>query len=506
MDQPLNNPAEFYACLYAREFPVQAMLRLRPELRDCPCAVMEGEPPLRQVCSLNILARRLGMAHGMTQVEIDTFPSVTVLPRSTAEEKATRSALWECAGAFSPRMEDLSQGSVFLCVIDVAGTGMLFGPPQSLAETLLKRIRKLGITACVAVSCNFHVAICVARGMKDDVSVIPSGKEGAALASLSLSVLDLSEEQAEKFSLWGIHTLGMLAELPEKSLIARMGQEGKCLWQLASGKRPHLFVPQECAFRLEEHIEWDSPVELLTSLLFVIGAMLEQLIIRASAHALALASVAITLSLENKATYTRTIRPALPSNDWQLWIKLIHLDIEAHPPQAAILSLTISAEPGSTGKVQLGLFSPQLPEPMRLDLTVARLGAIVGEDNLGSATLHDTHRPDSFRLDRFSLSAETVSGVVSGQERLPRRQLRPAEKAVVTLRGSRPVELSVRQKRYVVEQAYGPWLISGEWWNSTPWESEEWDVIGRSNEGAALRCCLTHDLTGNCWRMVALYD
>jgi protein ImuB len=32
----------------------------------------------------------------------------------------------------------------------------------------------------------------------------------------------LTEEHAETFSLWGIRSLGMLADLPEKELIARM--------------------------------------------------------------------------------------------------------------------------------------------------------------------------------------------------------------------------------------------------------------------------------------------
>jgi protein ImuB len=151
-------------------------------------------------------------------------------------------------------------------------------------------------------------------------------------------------------------------------------------------------------------MEFDVPVELLTSLLFVIGVMLEQLILRASAHALALASVTVKLSLEGQAIHSRTIRPALPSNERQLWIKLIHLDLEAHPPQAAILSLTISAEPGSTSKVQFGLFSPQLPEPMQLDVTLARIRAIVGENNVGQAVLNDTHQPDSFPSGFFFCS------------------------------------------------------------------------------------------------------
>ena len=41
---------ELYACLFVREFPAQALLRLRPELHKQPCAVMEGKPPLETVC------------------------------------------------------------------------------------------------------------------------------------------------------------------------------------------------------------------------------------------------------------------------------------------------------------------------------------------------------------------------------------------------------------------------------------------------------------------------
>ena len=43
----------------------------------------------------------------------------------------------------------------------------------------------------------------------------------------------------------------------------------------------------------------------------------------------------MTLTLEGGRTHSRTVRPALPTNDRQLWIKLLHLDLEAHPPQAA---------------------------------------------------------------------------------------------------------------------------------------------------------------------------
>ena len=253
----MTKPAELYACLSAKEFPAQAMLRLRPELRHQSCVVMEGEPPLQYVRSRNAKAHRLGIAHGMTQVDIDRFPAVTVLSRSRAEEATAKTVILECAGAFSPRVEDCSRGNAFLCVVDIAGTESLFGPPAALAKDLVQCVKELGIAASIAVSRNFHAAICLARdrSARTNVSIIASGEERGALSPLPLSVLDLSEEHAETFSLWGIRTLGMLADLPEKALIARMGQEVKRLRKLARGELPHLFLPIEVPFTLEEHME-----------------------------------------------------------------------------------------------------------------------------------------------------------------------------------------------------------------------------------------------------------
>jgi len=479
--------------------------------------VMEGEPPLQQVCSLTKKACQLGVVRGMTQVEVDTFSGVTVLRRSRSQETNAKAALLECAGGFSPRVEDRCEDGAFLCVIDIAGMRGLFGPPETLAQSLLACTRALGITACVAVSANFHAAVVVAKApLPLSVRVIPLGEESTALAALPLTVLDLSEKQGETFSLWGIRTLGMLAALPEKELISRLGQSGKRLRQLARGELPHLFQPVEPAFALTERMELDSPVEILDALLFVVNLMLDQLIRRATARVLALASVTIALVQEGGATHSRTVRPALPSNDRQLWLKLLHLDLEAHPAQAAIQVVVLDAEPGSTSKVQLGLFSPQLPEPSRLDVTLARIRAIVGDKNVGSAVLTDTHQPGGFRLDPFNLAPFNLepSSILSAQPsqipsasvRPAMRRLRPAEATFVTLQGERPKAFFFRERRYVVERAYGPWLTGGDWWSSTCWGCEQWDLVAQAHDGAVLCCCLIRDLLRSEWQMAGLYD
>lgn len=503
----MTKSAEIYACLYVREFPAQALLRLRPDLRNKPCIVMEGEPPLQEVCSLTRKARQLGVTCGMTQVEVDTFSDVIVLRRSAKEEATAKEVLLECASCFSPRVEDAIQGKTFLCVIDIAGTTGLFGPPENLARNLLTRVKTLGMMAWVSVSSNFHAAVSLAKApLSLSVRVIPPGEESAALAALPLTVLDLTEDQAAIFALWGISTLGMLAALPERELISRIGQSGKRLRQLARGEASHLFQPVEPAFVLHECMELDSPIEMLDALMFLANLMLEQLILRATVRVLALASVSITLVLEGRAIHTRTVRPALPTNDRQVWIKLLHLDLESHPPQAAILAVTLDAEPGTTSQVQLGLFSPQLPEPSRLDVTLARIRAIVGDEHVGRAVLTDTNQMDGFRMEPFEISTAKTVEHSPTPLRPAMRRLRPAEAVFVTFEGERLKAFLFRSRHFVVEHAYGPWRTSGEWWKATLWGCEQWDCVARTYSGDLLCACLIRDMFQNQWQMVGMYD
>jgi protein ImuB len=253
-------------------------------------------------------------------------------------------------------------------------------------------------------------------------------------------------------------------------------------------------------------MELDSPIEMLDALLFAVNIMLEQIILRATARVFALASVTITLKLEGGATHTRIVRPALPSTDRQMWLKLLHLDLEAHPPQAAIMAATVSAEPGSTSKVQLGLFSPQLPEPSRLDVTLARIHAIVGEDNAGRVVLNDTHEPDAFRMEPFQILPARTARNTGTNVRPGVRQIRPAENISVTQQDSQPKAFFFRDQRYAVERAYGPWLCSGDWWKPSLWGYEQWDLVANAHTGAMLCCCAVRDVLRNEWQMVALYD
>ncbi len=496
-----------YVCVSVPEFPAQALLRLRPELTRDAVAVVEGDPPFEQVCSINRYAMRLGVLCGMTRTELDSFPALRVLRRSTAEEDVARSVLLETAGAFTPRIEVLQSTSpAFVMVLDMTGTTRIFGSPAQCAGSIRRALVAVHVVAQLAVSGNFHAAVCVAPSARKGPVVIPDGREAEHLQSLPLAALSLTAQQTDTLTSWGLQTLGELAALTEVELIVRLGQEGKRLRLLARGEHPHLMVPVEAEFKLQEFLAFDAPVELLDSLLFALGPMLDQLLRRAQNRALSLASVTVRLGLDGGGEHERTIKPALPVAERTVLLKLLHLDLQAHPPPAGVLSLSVHAEPGKRGKVQLGLFAPQLPESTRLDVTLARIAALVGEERVGRAKLLDSHRPESFTVERFTVASEKASQDAGRRHAVAMRRCRPPWPLAMQQEGKRLSAFSVAGKRYAVKEAYGPWRRSGEWWSPEVWSSEEWDVRAEAVAGDTLLCLVTHDLLRHHWQIEALYD
>ena len=505
-----------YACLHAPEFPLQAMLRLRHALRTRPVAVLEGQAPLERVCAASKSARCDGVVNGMTRVEAESFAGMHLLRRSLREEAEAKAALLSCASKYTPAIEDASAGTSATCVLDLTGTEKLFGAPLVLAERLAQELRGFGLHASIAMSANFHAASAQARAGAG-ITLIAPGQEQQALAPLLLDVLPLTEAQVETLALWGIRTLGGVAALPERALVARMGQAGKQLRLLARGEQPHLFQPETPAFELRESYEFDSPVTVMDSLLFVLAPMLEQLLLRARERALSLASVRVLLHLETSQQqavreHRIIVRPALPTEDRKLLLKLLQLELDAHPPPAAVLSLEVTAEPGDAGKVQLGLFSPQTPESSRLDVTLARLRRLVGDACVGSPKLKDTHAPDSFVVEPFVLDRAKP-----GREQSPGapavRRIRPPAPLTMQTSGAVPSGFWLSGSHYQVVQAIGPWRASGAWWNAMVWSSEEWELIARqtslpnaSGDPQQVCCLVARDLLGQQWLLEAFYD
>jgi protein ImuB len=496
--------SELYACVYAAEFPAQALLRLRTDLQAQPVAVLDGPATQETVCALNRHAVLRGAVLGMTKLEAEGIGGLKHLPRSVEAETAAYVVLLERAAKFSPRIEKAGEGTSCVLMLDIAGTERLFGPPQKLAERLRDEMAIAGFRVSIAVSANFYAARMKAAAARG-ITVIPAGEEAHALEKLPIASLDLTEEHMETFALWGIRTLGELAALPEVELVKRLGAAASDWQALAQGAARHAFQPIEPEFALKEFYDFETPVEQIDSLLFMGARMIDCIVGRAAGRALSVASLSAEMKLEGGRVHRLSIHPAVPTVDRKFLLKLLQLEMGAHPPQAAVLSLTLTAEAGQSSQMQLGLFAPQTPEPSRLDVTLARLKAIVGEDRVGTPVLEDTHRPGRFRTEGFVVDAK-ASAPTPECARMALRRVRPPRPIQVALHAMKPAAFRDGDNRFEVAAAYGPWRSSGCWWSQDRWDTEEWDVLAAGRSGEMLGCLLVQDRVRNEWRLEAFYD
>ena len=78
------------------------------------------------------------------------------------------------------------------------------------------------------------------------------------------------------------------------------------------------------------------------------------------------------------------------------------LDLESHPPAAAIDRVTIVIDPTPGRVLQHTLFTRAHPTPEQLSTLLARLGALMGQDRFGAPAAVDSYRPGAFAMTPFA--------------------------------------------------------------------------------------------------------
>jgi len=488
----------------------------------------------------------------------------SVSKTSPATDEEPQTVLADLAFTFSPLVEQTTADAV---VLDIAGQDLMFGSTSvaldetidaeinsahNLAIEIVRRARQLNLKVNVSVAANPDVALHLARAFKGP-TIVKAGEELSHLEVLSLRKLDYSlagidahraGEIRETFALWGVRTFGDLARLPLAGVAERLGQEGVRLQKLAQGKSDRSLNLIRPPIGFAQSLELEHPVAELEPLSFILSRLLNQLCANLLEHALATNELRLQLVTEPRPAGTaiglnaeanpqevkgrlhqRTITLPVPMRNPKTLLRLLLMDVEAQPPCAPIVAVSIEAEPVKPRAAQTGLFIPLAPEPERLEITLARLAKLVGAGNIGSPELLDTHRPDAFRIRRFYVNQRTNRSGKSrarfalkagGTPVLPVmgfRVFRPPWLADVHTRNGRPVRINARahlsgKVRGQIVCASGPWRTSGDWWRADVWARDEWDVAV-SDPAAQERevlCRIFRDLANEQWFIAGIYD
>ena len=181
-------------------------------------------------------------------------------------------ALVAVARAFTPRVEARSPTPVLL---DLQGLGRTWPRPEDLGRALLAAAAARALEAQVALAFSRATALVLARA-RAGLTVVPAGREAAALAPLPLAFLGLEPDREALLHRWGLRTIGDLARLPARPRRA-LRPEGPRLVRLARGEDEGVFVPSPAAESFEMTLELDWPVEGLEPLSFLLARVLEPL-------------------------------------------------------------------------------------------------------------------------------------------------------------------------------------------------------------------------------------
>ena len=386
-----------------------------------------------------------------------------------------RAALRDIARTFSHSIEELTDGILF----DVSGLERLIGKREAIAKKILAVMHAAGINGNVAVAETIHTALLLARQNKDVERSIASPEE---FRQLPLESLAIENDSLGIFKELGIKNVEELRQIPVDDLINRYGRDFQKIIDMIQEKGTRQIVSNIRDDRVDWSFELDFAVDDFEQLIFVINHGLDALYAEIARRSLSTEHLDIGFKLADKGTRNYEIKTSFPTLDKTFWLKLINLRIALDPPQAAILSVGVTAHFTKPRPNQKGLYAVSRPEPESLLLTVNKLKKLVGENQVGVPLLVNQRTPEPFALDAEKVP-QGVENLDTKEEKavIAFTYFRPPLRAEVLVHASRLVFIKTRNFSGHVKQYSGVWRTNSKWWEGG-WRRQEWD-IEIENEG-----------------------
>ncbi|GBD25379.1 DNA polymerase IV 1 [bacterium HR30] len=491
------------ACLYVPAFPLAAWLRVEPELGTQAVVIVERTEPQSPVLAASRAAWRWGIGPGMRLSQAQNLcRTLIVRSRNPLLLESARAALVDAAASCSPLIEPAEDGVVYVGLEGLIGHWCI--SEAQWATQLATRCERLGLPARVAVASTKTAALLAAM-RRDGVTVLAPEEEADFLAPLPVAALRPSEPLLTTLERWGIHTVGQLVQLPLRAVGTRLGPEGVTLIRRARGEEREPLQPRLCPVVFEEAMEFESGIDNLEPLVFVLRALLDRLAARLEARGFVCAGLQLRLHLLSTGWEERTIAMAYPNNEVKALLGLLRLHLEQQPPQAALDAVRLRACPEVLRPSQLDLFLPHGPAPAAFTTVLAQLSSLCGSERVGSPVVPNTHRLDSEGMVPFGSATRQAVGTTPPPSVLPPlalRRFRPPLAVEVFSERERPDFVRGPGLGGRVVSWAGPWRVRTEWWSERPYARDYYDV--QLSDGGLYR--LFRDEEQHQWFVDGVYD
>ncbi len=481
------------ACFQVPLFPLAARLRSEPGLCKKALAIIDDNSGTARIVAASRRARAAGVRARQTLAAARAcVPKLIVRSRDTGCENAAREALLDVAESFSSRVEDGGEGVMFL---DASG---LARSPGSAAELHLGRAwtlateKQAGLPIRIGFAAG-RLAARLAAAKPNSPTVITAGDDAGLLSPVPLTQAAPRPETARALRRWGLHTFGELAAVPENQVSERLGTAGEELRAIARGEDPRPLVPRRPPPVFREEMMLPEPLVDLEPFSLLAHGALDRIAERLKAQGMGCICLELSLELEPQGRHRRSVALPAPTCDVKTLLTLLRLEIESHPPRAAITGFAITAHPDRPRGGQISLFGPPAVLPRKLAAAMAQLFATVGEDRVGSPHTADGCRPERFKMAPYAPpkpaaqgEAEPRPGLMTVRVLRPPVALEVVTDDILTGSASAPPPDFVRSLTEAQEErpriqgrvrvASGPWTLADGWWAKAPTARDYWDV------------------------------
>jgi len=369
----------FYASVEQRD---------RPELRGRP-VIVGADPKGRGVVSAaSYEARVFGVRSAMPIGKAARLcPDGVFLPVDMDKYAGASRQIMGILGDFSPLVEPVSVDEAF---VDLTGTASLFGPAPEAVREIKRRIRaETGLTASAGLAANKFIAK-VASDLKkpDGLVIVEAGREAEFLAPLPIERLwGVGKATAKDLAALGIATIGQLQRLSRATLVARLGDHGAGLHDLAFGRDDRPVEPWTPPKSMGAETTFERDTTDRARLDTTLRGQAERVARELRAERLAAARVTLKLRFADFRTLTRSHTSDPTQDGLELYRRVaILLARETLVQPVRLIGVSASALTAEqTG--QLGLLGDDAVRRERLSRAVDRITDRFGLDAIRPAAL-----------------------------------------------------------------------------------------------------------------------
>jgi nucleotidyltransferase/DNA polymerase involved in DNA repair len=304
-------------CLMVARLPLACEVADRPELWHRPVAVAHPDAPV--VWTVSPMAQAEGVQEGQRLSEaVGRCPTLVVLAARPARYEAVDATLLDAVEQVIPGVEPAGLGVAY---VDLSGAIRRYGSPERLHAALLACAPRT-LRPRLGVGPTKFIALLAASTTHDAVRVVDEGEVDAFLAPVPVDALPVSGEVVRRLRLVDLTTVGELARLPRRALVAQFGAEGDRLGGLLGGMAEPV-RPRPRQERLRERLALPEPLASRPAVLAAADHVLQRVLRHPRRGERVIRQVVVRAETEQGQRWQSTVTLREPRRDRdRIWVAL----------------------------------------------------------------------------------------------------------------------------------------------------------------------------------------